>query len=109
MLDSKVEYCTVAQMARRWYMTESNVFYYIRIGRIKAEKVGKYYWIRKDTPMPTRKEKQKKRPIECITTGEKFDSSYEAARKYDLNIGNIWSVCNGRMKQTSGMQWRYAD
>lgn len=47
--------------------------------------------------------------IECIDTGEVFESFAEAARKTGLDRTKIVSVCTGKRKSTGGMRFRYAD
>ena len=47
--------------------------------------------------------------IECVETGEIFDSFADAARKTGLNRTKIVSVCTGKRKKTGGLHFRYAD
>lgn len=48
-----------------------------------------------------------KRPIICITTGEKFSSIREAARKYDIEETHISRVCRGKRKSCKGYSFVY--
>lgn len=50
-----------------------------------------------------------KRKVQCVDTGEVFDSFADAARKTGLNRTKIVSVCTGKRKTTGGMRFRYAD
>lgn len=52
------------------------------------------------------------RSVVCITTGEKFVSLLEAAKKYGLTYSNISSCCAGRLKSSGKLNgeklvWRY--
>ena len=47
--------------------------------------------------------------VECVETGETFDSLKEAANKYGLQLPLIWKCCNGRQKTTGGYHWRYKE
>ena len=45
--------------------------------------------------------------VECVTTGQIFDSIKEAAEQYDLHHANIVACCNGRRATTGGLAWKY--
>ena len=45
--------------------------------------------------------------VECIETGEIFNSITECANKLNLNITNISAVCKGKRKTTGGKRFRY--
>lgn len=45
--------------------------------------------------------------IECVDTGEVYESFADAARKTGLNRTKIVSVCTGKRKTTGGMRFRY--
>lgn len=47
--------------------------------------------------------------IQCIETGEVYDSFADAARKTGLNRTKIVSVCTGKRKTTGGLRFKYAD
>lgn len=47
------------------------------------------------------------RKIRCLDTGEIFDTITQAAHKYGLGVGNISSVCHGKLKTTGGKRWEY--
>ncbi|NFH81771.1 hypothetical protein FDA09_16805 [Clostridium botulinum] len=51
----------------------------------------------------------KKRPVICITTGEKFDSAKSAAKKYHLFPNNITMVCKGNIYQIKGYRFKYVE
>ena len=38
-----------------------------------------------------------------------YASSNEAARKLEVNPGNIFACCNGRIKQTGGYEFRWGE
>lgn len=44
----------------------------------------------------------------CLETNEKFKSSGEAARKYNLNSNNLRSACNGDRRTCGGFHWIFA-
>lgn len=48
-----------------------------------------------------------KKPIVCVTTGEKFNSLSDAARKYGLMLPKISSVCKLKRRHTGGYVFRY--
>jgi len=50
-----------------------------------------------------------KKRIECIETGEIFESFADAARKTGLNRSKIVAVCTGRRNKTGGLHFRYAN
>lgn len=50
-----------------------------------------------------------KKKVECIETGEIFDSFADAARKTGLNRTKIVSCCTGKRKKTGGLHFKYAD
>ena len=43
----------------------------------------------------------------CIETGETFDCVSAAAKKYNVEAGNIGRVCNGKRKTCGGYHWKY--
>ena len=45
--------------------------------------------------------------VECIDTGEIFNSITECAEKLGLNTTNISAVCRGKRKTTGKMRFRY--
>ena len=47
------------------------------------------------------------RPVECVETGEVFETIKRAARAYNVYSANITKVCNGALKTTGGYHWRY--
>ena len=47
--------------------------------------------------------------VNCITTGEKFDSIKEACEKYNLSHSNVVACCNGRRKTTGEKEWSYSN
>lgn len=50
-----------------------------------------------------------KRKVECIETGEVFNSIQEGADKYGLQQSLIWKCCNGKQHTTGGYHWRYKE
>ena len=47
------------------------------------------------------------RRVLCITTGEIFDCTVDANKKYGLNKGLIPACCRGEQKTAGGKQWKY--
>ena len=47
--------------------------------------------------------------IYCKELNKVFSSITECAKELNLNLGNIWSVLNGRIEQTGGYTFRYED
>lgn len=45
--------------------------------------------------------------VMCIETGETFDCVSAAAKKYNVEAGNIGRVCNGKRKTCGGYHWEY--
>lgn len=50
-----------------------------------------------------------RKEVECIETGEVFESFADAARKTGLNRTKIVSVCTGKRKKTGGLHFRYVE
>ena len=50
-----------------------------------------------------------KKPVVCISTGEKFSSISEAARAVGCSVNNISQVVNGRCQTACGLRWKFAD
>ena len=51
----------------------------------------------------------KKRPVICITTGERFESAKLAGKKYNLFPNNITNVCRGNIYHIKGYRFKYAE
>lgn len=49
----------------------------------------------------------RKRRVECIETGEVFESQTDAAKAYEVDTSKICLVCRGQRKKTGGYSWRY--
>lgn len=49
------------------------------------------------------------RKVECINTGEIFDSVKEAAEKYGLARTSVNGCCRGHRNNCFGYKWRYVD
>lgn len=49
------------------------------------------------------------RKVECINTGEVFDSVKEAAEKYGLARTSVNNCCRGYRNSCFGYEWRYLD
>lgn len=47
------------------------------------------------------------KPVLCVETDVVYPSEIDAARKNNLNQGNISNCCNGRNKTCGGFHWRY--
>lgn len=47
-----------------------------------------------------------KKQILCVTTGERFDSEVEAAKKYGVTSQAISHACTGKVQTCLGMIWR---
>lgn len=50
-----------------------------------------------------------KKKVQCIETGEIYDSFADAARKTGLNRTKIVSCCTGKRNKTGGLHFRYYD
>lgn len=48
---------------------------------------------------------KRKKKIRCVETCEIFDSMTEASKKYNISIGNISMVINGKRKIAGGYHW----
>lgn len=48
---------------------------------------------------------KRKRRIRCVETNEIFDSLTEASKKYNISVGNISSVINGKRKTAGNYHW----
>lgn len=52
----------------------------------------------------------RKRKVECIETGEIFESATDAARKIpNTTQSKICMVCRGQRKTCGGYHWRYVE
>ena len=49
--------------------------------------------------------KKRKRKIKCVETGEKFDSLTAASKAYNISVGNISMVINGKRHIAGGYHW----
>ena len=49
---------------------------------------------------------KRKRKILCVETNEIFNSLSEASRKYNISVGNISSVINGKRKTAGKFHWK---
>lgn len=49
-----------------------------------------------------------RRKVECLDTGEIFETAHHAARAYGLHPAGVYQVCEGRGHQTRGMHFKYA-
>ena len=47
--------------------------------------------------------------VECVTTGDIFDSVKNAAETFGLHHSNIVACCNGRRSKCGGKEWRYVE
>lgn len=63
------------------------------------------------TGKPISEEHKRKlmKPVICLTTGEEFESVSAACLKYSLHRQNIAKCCNGRLKKTGGLSWKYKE
>ena len=52
--------------------------------------------------------RRKMKPVLDVTTGIRYESLSEAARRTTLDPRNISSCCRGRIRQTGGHVFRYA-
>ena len=51
----------------------------------------------------------RKKKILCVETNEIFDSICEAAKYYDLSVGNLSSVLHGKRHTTGGYHWEFCE
>lgn len=51
----------------------------------------------------------KRRPVVCITDEKRFDSITEASNFYGVDSSKITLVCQGKRKQTGGLQFRFVE
>lgn len=56
----------------------------------------------------TRIERTKKK-VYCIELDKEYNSITEAAREFNLSMGNLSSCLKGRQKTFGGYHWRYAE
>lgn len=80
--------------------------------KMSKAKIGNQYMKGKRLSDEWRKhmsEAQRKRIIQCVETGEVYNSFVEAAEKTGLNRTKIVSCCTGKRKSTGGLHFRYAD
>lgn len=54
-------------------------------------------------------ENSRARKVECIETGEVFNSITEATKKYKIQNANISACCRGVKKTAGGYRWKYKD
>ena len=50
---------------------------------------------------------KRSKPVMCIESNTIFKSSADAARKLNLNQGNIHNCCTGRNKTCGGFHWKF--
>lgn len=49
------------------------------------------------------------RRVFCLETGKTYESISAARRELDIKTQHIGEVCQGKISQTCGYHWRYAD
>lgn len=97
------------------YYKEKNSFYGKHHSEETKEKMRKKW--HEDKEKYNRRVEQLKlvrhksdRKIECITTGDKFNSIKEACQKYNIKDGtHISRVCRGKRKSCFGLVFKYID
>lgn len=50
-----------------------------------------------------------RKPVECIDTGEVFETAHHAARAYGLRPAGVYYVCEGRNTHAGGMHFKYVN
>ena len=84
----------------------------------QSEKMkGRHYHTEESKKRISEKNKGKNgSKVQCITTGEVFESINEASKKYNINQGNISACCRGKLKSAGKnpvtgekMIWIYVD
>jgi hypothetical protein len=50
-----------------------------------------------------------RRKVLCVTTGEYFDSTAEAASKFNLGVNAVSQACSGRSESANGIKFLYVD
>ena len=67
--------------------------------------VNNLRWVSREKNQQNKKNPQ--REIVCCETGEIFKSQHDAARKMNLNVGNLNKVLKGKYKTTGGFTFKY--
>lgn len=88
-----------------------------RLGKYKGEKA---YWYSKHLTEEAKKKISESRKgkylgsnspnskkVMCVTTGEIFGSSREAAEKYNISMRSICKCCRGELKTYKKLKWEY--
>ena len=75
------------------------------------EAISKALTGKKKTPEHIRNNQlaQHRKPVECIETGEKYESLSDAERKTGILGETISRCCRGKQKTASGFHWRFID
>lgn len=74
-----------------------------------SEAISKALTGKKKTPEHIRNNQlaQHRKPVECIETGEKYESLSDAERKTGILGETISRCCRGKQKTASGFHWRF--
>lgn len=54
-----------------------------------------------------RRNNKSKKPIECVETGEQYESSHDAYRKTGIYCDSINKCCNGKQHTAGGFHWKF--
>ena len=101
-------------MARRTGFTNISLTLSDKYGR---QLFGGLRWFRKlefySDNIPRLKPSRRGKPVQCIETGQVYNSAIEATEKLRaigkrINSSHISSVCNGKRKKAGGFVWKHA-
>jgi len=100
----------MAKLGRKLSKEHAQAAAKARIGRKVSVETGQKI-SRALTGKPLSEEHKRKlmKPVICLTTGEEFESVSAACLKYSLHRQNVAKCCNGKLKKTGGLSWKYKE
>lgn len=106
-VETKEEFESAKQVEKEKGYANANI---IAACRGKLIMAYGYHWEYIDIPnFSSLKKDKRKKSVECIETGEIYNSATEAARSKMVDRPNISACCAGRLKTAGGYHWRFAE
>jgi len=75
----------------------------------KKKTAGGYYWMYSDSKYQLKERNTNSKPIRCIETGEIFKNAREVNDKLNISYKSVSLCCNGHIKYTHGLHFKFID
>lgn len=109
MSEKQKKIISLTQKGKRLSAETRNKISLSRIGKYDGSNNAFYGKHHTEETKQKIREKANKRKVQCIETGEVFDSISECSRIMNVNRSNLGKVCRGTMKRTGGYTFQYID